>query len=69
MSDAALTCLTDSGIRPLDNDFPAFGKPYEQLTCDEWSLIRNITEQRHKALNWVCGLAPGNNYDETPTNT
>jgi len=25
--------------------------------------------ERHKALNWLCGFAPGNRWDETPTDT
>jgi hypothetical protein len=53
----------------IDDDFPAFGKPYSLLDDAAWRKIRVITEQRHKALNWVCGLAPENNYDETPTDT
>ncbi|HWZ93114.1 MAG TPA: DUF4272 domain-containing protein, partial [Polyangiaceae bacterium] len=44
---------------PLDEDFPAFGKPYRNLSGDEWSQARSIAMERHFALNWLCGYAPG----------
>lgn len=53
----------------LDEDFVAFGKPYRDLDADEWATIRSITQERHFALNWVCGYAPGNEWDETTTDT
>ena len=52
-----------------DGDFVALGKPYRSLTADEWSTVRSITIERHFALNWLCGYAPGNRWDETPTDT
>lgn len=67
--EAAQSCVSDGIFVSIDDDFPAFGKPYSLLDDAEWRKIRIITEQRHKALNWVCGLAPDNNYDETPTDT
>jgi len=53
----------------IDGDFPAFGRAYRDLSESEWSTTRSITLERHFALNWLCGYAPGNNWDETPTNT
>ncbi len=53
----------------LDEDFAAFGKPYRSLTPDEWQMVTSITMERHFALNWLCGYAPGNRWDETPTDT
>jgi hypothetical protein len=50
-------------------DFPAKGKAYRDLTELEWSEVRSITSERHFALNWLCGYAPGNKWDETPTGT
>lgn len=52
----------------IDEDYPAFGKAYRQLTDDEWSTTRSITMERF-ALNWLCGYAPGHRWDETPTGT
>ncbi|MCC7047623.1 MAG: DUF4272 domain-containing protein [Alphaproteobacteria bacterium] len=59
------------GILPvvMDEDFVACGKAYRELTADEWSLVRSITVERHHALNWLCGYAPKNKWDETPTGT
>ena len=54
---------------PIDLDFPVKGKAYRDLTVDEWSEVRSITTERHFALNWLCGYAPGNRWDETPTET
>lgn len=54
---------------PLQGDFPALGKPYRDLTQEEWSVATSIAMERHKAFNWVCGMAPGNRWEETPTET
>lgn len=61
----------DRGIIPkcIDGDFPARGKAYRDLTPDEWFEVRSIAIQRHYTLNWLCGYAPGNNWDKTPTHT
>jgi hypothetical protein len=31
--------------------------------------VGSITEERHFALNWLCGYAPDNDWDATPTPT
>ncbi|MCL6638477.1 MAG: DUF4272 domain-containing protein [Firmicutes bacterium] len=54
-------------IEPVQDDFPAFGKPYAELTGDEYSLVSSIAAERHFALNWLCGYFE--NWDETPTGT
>lgn len=53
----------------VDEDFPAHEKAYRDLTPDQWSEVTSITVERHFALNWLCGHAPGNRWDETPTDT
>lgn len=53
----------------VGDDFPARGKAYRELSPEEWSEVRSITAERHFALNWLCGYAPGNRWDETPTDT
>lgn len=53
----------------IEGDFPAFGRLYAQLTADEWSEVNSIAMERHKAFNWLCGYAPGNKWEETPTDT
>jgi len=53
----------------LEEDFAAMGKAYRDLTDEEWSSVRSIAYERHFALNWLCGYAPGNRWDETPTDT
>jgi hypothetical protein len=53
----------------IEDDFPAQGKAYRDLTDGEWSQVRSITVERHFTLNWLCGYAPANNWDETPTDT
>jgi hypothetical protein len=58
--------LIDSAI---DEDFPAFGKAYRELTAGEWEGVQSIALERHFALNWLCGLAPHNHWEETPTDT
>jgi len=53
----------------IDGDFPARGKAYRALDDDEWHEVRSIAIERHRALCWLLGLAPANNWDETPTET
>jgi len=53
----------------LDGDFVALAKPYRDLTKREWARVRRITVERHYALNWLCGYAPDNQWDDTPTDT
>jgi hypothetical protein len=53
----------------IEEDFPAKGKPYRDLTADEWSEVTSIAVERHFALNWLCGYSPRNQWDETPTDT
>ena len=53
----------------IDEDFPALGRPYRHLSADDWSRLRSIAMERHLALNWLCGFAPGNQWSATPTET
>lgn len=55
--------------QPIDGDFPAFGKAFREVSEDELSHLTSIAMERHKALNWLCGYAPGNQWSETPTDT
>lgn len=54
---------------PIGNDFPAFGKPFREISAEEFSRIASIAQERHRAFNWLCGYAPGNRWNETPTDT
>lgn len=51
------------------DDFPAFGKAYRDLTRAEYLKATSIAMERHRAFNWLCGLAPGNRWAETPIDT
>jgi len=53
----------------MDEDFVFKGKPFRDLSREEYQLAKSIIMERHYALNWLCGLAPGNRWDETPTHT
>lgn len=59
------------GVLPkvIDNDFPAFGKPYREISEDEWSMATSIAMERHRAFNWLNGMATKNRWEETPTDT
>jgi hypothetical protein len=59
------------GVIPAQtgDDFPAFGKAYRDLTRAEYLKATSIAMERHRAFNWLCGLAPGNRWAETPTDT
>jgi hypothetical protein len=53
----------------LDEDFVFLGQPFRSLSEDDYSKATSIIMERHYALNWLCGLAPGDQWDETPTET
>jgi hypothetical protein len=55
--------------RIIDDDFVFGGKAFRALSADEYGLATSVIMERHYALNWLCGLAPGNRWDETPTDT
>lgn len=53
----------------IDGDFPAQHKAYRDLSPEEYMRATSIASERHKALNWICGYVPKNDWDETPTDT
>lgn len=53
----------------LDEDFVFLGKPFRTLSSEEYQNATSIIMERHYALNWLCGHAPGNRWDDTPTDT
>jgi hypothetical protein len=57
----------DGLFTTIGGDFPAFGKPYSQLSDDEWSIMRSIATERLHGLNWLCGYST--DWDEVRTDT
>ena len=53
--------------RPLRGDFPAFGAVYRELSDEQQDEAYQIAWQRHRALNWLCGV--GKTWDTVPTDT
>jgi hypothetical protein len=53
----------------IDEDFVFLGKAFRELNEDEYETAKSIIMERHFALNWLCGMAPANRWDETPTDT
>jgi len=53
----------------LDEDFVFRGKPFRDLSGEEYRIAASIITERHYAFDWLCGMAPGNRWDETPTHT
>jgi hypothetical protein len=53
--------------RPLRGDFPAFGTVYRDLSEEQRLEADSIAWERHRALNWLCGL--GGSWDDVPTDT
>jgi Domain of unknown function (DUF4272) len=52
---------------PLRGDFPAFGTGYRELSPARRAEVHSIAYERHRALNWICGV--GRSWAETPTST
>ncbi|MBX4205883.1 DUF4272 domain-containing protein [Candidatus Microgenomates bacterium] len=57
----------DWNPKPIDNDFPAFGKAYKDLKVEEYSIVTSIAMERHFALNWLMGYS--SDWDEMSTPT
>ncbi len=53
----------------MDEDFAVCGRAYRDLPSDQWSEIRSLSLERHRALNWLCGYASGGDWAKTPTDT
>jgi hypothetical protein len=53
----------------IDEDFPFREKAFRSLDSNEYQLATSIIMERHYAMNWLCGMAPGNRWDDTPTPT
>jgi hypothetical protein len=53
----------------IENDFPAFGKAFCDVSEEDLSKLMSIAMERHKAFNWLCGYAPENRWSDTPTDT
>ena len=53
--------------RPLRGDFPAYGTVYRDLDEEQLAEAHNIAWERHRALNWLCGL--GKRWEDVPTDT
>ncbi|HZO96080.1 MAG TPA: hypothetical protein VFB42_01790 [Gaiellaceae bacterium] len=52
---------------PLRGDFAAFGAVYRDLPEERLAEAESIAWERHRALNWVCGL--GRSWDDVPLDT
>lgn len=53
----------------IDEDFVFKGISFRALNKDDFSEITSIIIERHYSLNWLCGYAPNNDWDKTPTDT
>jgi hypothetical protein len=53
----------------VDGDVSVRGVAYANLTQEEWANIASISIERHYAMSWLAGYAPGNDWDDTPTDT
>lgn len=54
---------------PIGSDFPVRGKPYRDLSASEYSVVSSIAQERHRALNWLCGHSRSGRWSDTPTDT
>jgi hypothetical protein len=45
--------------KPIDGDFPVLGKPFRNLSLNEFLRISYIIIERYKTLNWLCEYSEG----------
>ncbi len=53
----------------IEEDFAVEEKAYRDLEEDLADQVHSIIMERHFALNWLCGYASRNRWEETPTST
>ena len=53
----------------MAGDFEALGKPYRDLSSDEFARLASIAQERHKAFNWLCGFSATGRWTDTRTDT
>lgn len=65
---AAMTAFT-KGYAPqsIDGDFPAFGKPYREMSEEQLGAANTAAHERHHALNWLT--AQHSDWDQISTET
>jgi hypothetical protein len=64
---AAHTGEANGWFVAIDNDFPAFGKAYADMSPQEYRRATSIAQERLWGLNWICGY--DRNWDEVPLDT
>jgi hypothetical protein len=65
---AALTAYTKGHApAPLDDDLPAFGKPYRALDDAEFAEASSSAFERHYALSWLAGQSE--DWEQVSTDT
>jgi hypothetical protein len=52
------------GKAPLDDDFPAFGRPYRDLAPKQKARLRSVARQRLEAFRWISGERSWGEDDE-----
>jgi hypothetical protein len=51
----------------VNDDFPAFGKAYADLSLEEYCQASSVAQERLWGLNWICGYA--RDWDRVPLET
>jgi hypothetical protein len=65
---AAQTALEDEVVAEVkDGDVVCHGQAYRALSEEVFADAASTAQERHLALNWICGYA--DDWDDTPTDT
>jgi hypothetical protein len=64
---AAKKGMANAWFIAINEDFPAFGKSYAELSPQEHRRAASIAQERLWGLNWLCG--PGRNWDHVLLDT
>jgi len=68
--EIAVNAYSAGNIKELiDEDFVFKGQAFRELPGGLFREAHSLILERHRALNWLCGYAPDNNWEETPTDT
>jgi hypothetical protein len=68
IATAAKSALEDGiVVEQRDGDVVCRGVPYRELSQEAFADVASTAQERHFALNWICGYAE--DWDDTPTDT
>lgn len=63
---SAVRSTSESDVLRTRSQVPSSsGKPYRDLSSDEFATLLQFRRERHKPFNWLCGYSPIGRWEDT----